>query len=94
MNAHDTSVVKSVDQLEQHLRRADADLARQGDRPHQRGLSHADRGLAVRGDRDQRAGRARLLAAGRLPGFVRVVDDKTLMIPDRRGNNRLDGFQN
>jgi len=28
------------------------------------------------------------------PGFVRVVDDKTLMIPDRRGNNRLDSLAN
>lgn len=28
------------------------------------------------------------------PGFVRVVDEKTLMIPDRPGNNRTDGFHN
>src|ERR1044072_6664486 len=28
------------------------------------------------------------------PGFVRVVDDKTLMIPDRRGNNRIDTLRN
>ena len=28
------------------------------------------------------------------PGFVRVVDDKTLMIPDRRGNNRVDSLRN
>jgi PPOX class probable FMN-dependent enzyme len=28
------------------------------------------------------------------PGFVRVVDDKTVMIPDRRGNNRLDTLRN
>jgi PPOX class probable FMN-dependent enzyme len=28
------------------------------------------------------------------PGFVRVVDEKTLMIPDRRGNNRLDSLKN
>ena len=28
------------------------------------------------------------------PGFVRVVDEKTLMIPDRRGNNRIDGMRN
>ena len=28
------------------------------------------------------------------PGFVRVVDEKTLMIPDRRGNNRLDSMRN
>lgn len=28
------------------------------------------------------------------PGFVRVADDKTLLIPDRRGNNRLDSMRN
>ena len=28
------------------------------------------------------------------PGFVRVHDDKTLLIPDRRGNNRLDTLRN
>lgn len=28
------------------------------------------------------------------PGFVRVVDEKTVLIPDRRGNNRLDTLRN
>lgn len=28
------------------------------------------------------------------PGFVRIVDDRTLMMPDRRGNNRLDTLRN
>ena len=28
------------------------------------------------------------------PGFVRILDDKTLGIPDRPGNNRIDGFRN
>jgi len=28
------------------------------------------------------------------PGFVRVVDEKTLMLPDRRGNNRIDSMRN
>jgi PPOX class probable FMN-dependent enzyme len=28
------------------------------------------------------------------PGFVRVIDDRTLAIPDRPGNNRVDGFLN
>lgn len=28
------------------------------------------------------------------PGFVEVYDDKTLIIPDRFGNHRVDGFQN
>jgi len=27
-------------------------------------------------------------------GFVRILDDRTLAIPDRPGNNRLDGFRN
>ena len=28
------------------------------------------------------------------PGFVRVLDDKTIALPDRRGNNRLDTLRN
>jgi PPOX class probable FMN-dependent enzyme len=28
------------------------------------------------------------------PGFVRVVDERTLLMPDRRGNNRLDTLRN
>ncbi len=31
---------------------------------------------------------------GDAPGFVAVLDDKTLAIPDRLGNNRLDGLRN
>ena len=31
---------------------------------------------------------------GDRPGFVRVADARTLMIPDRRGNNRIDSLRN
>ncbi|MGH6761781.1 MAG: pyridoxamine 5'-phosphate oxidase family protein [Phyllobacterium sp.] len=31
---------------------------------------------------------------GDLAGFVRVHDENTLMIPDRRGNNRIDSLRN
>ncbi len=31
---------------------------------------------------------------GDAPGFVQVLDDRTLLIPDRRGNNRIDSFVN
>ncbi len=31
---------------------------------------------------------------GDLPGFVRVHDSQTLMLPDRRGNNRIDSLRN
>ena len=42
-------------------------------------------------DRD---GRADASPRGDAPGFVRVVDDVTLLVPDRRGNNRVDSFGN
>ena len=31
---------------------------------------------------------------GDVPGFVRVHDDRTLLMPDRRGNNRVDSLRN
>ncbi len=31
---------------------------------------------------------------GDRPGFVRVADERTLVIPDRRGNNRIDSLRN
>ena len=31
---------------------------------------------------------------GDLPGFVRVHNETTLMMPDRRGNNRVDSLRN
>jgi PPOX class probable FMN-dependent enzyme len=31
---------------------------------------------------------------GDKPGFIRVADPKTLILPDRRGNNRIDSLRN
>ena len=31
---------------------------------------------------------------GDAPGFVQLLDDRTLLIPDRPGNNRIDGIKN
>lgn len=31
---------------------------------------------------------------GDQPGFVQVLDDRTLLLPDRRGNNRIDSLRN
>ncbi|WP_274424086.1 pyridoxamine 5'-phosphate oxidase family protein [Chelativorans sp. YIM 93263] len=31
---------------------------------------------------------------GDQPGFVRIHDERTLMMPDRRGNNRIDSLRN
>lgn len=39
-------------------------------------------------------GRADASPRGDAPGFVQVLDDATLLVPDRRGNNRADSFGN
>lgn len=39
-------------------------------------------------------GRADASPRGDGPGFVQVLDDRMLLIPDRRGNNRVDTFGN
>jgi predicted pyridoxine 5'-phosphate oxidase superfamily flavin-nucleotide-binding protein len=39
-------------------------------------------------------GRADVSPRGDPPGFVQVIDDTTLVIPDRPGNNRLDTMSN
>ena len=39
-------------------------------------------------------GNADVSPRGDPAGFVRVIDDKTLIIPDRPGNNRVDTMQN
>lgn len=31
---------------------------------------------------------------GDAPGFVEIVDEQTLLLPDRRGNNRIDSLRN
>jgi uncharacterized protein len=40
------------------------------------------------------SGRCDASPKGDMPGFVRVVDDLTLLIPDRLGNNRVDTLGN
>jgi PPOX class probable FMN-dependent enzyme len=40
------------------------------------------------------SGRADVSPRGDPPGFVRILDDATLAIPDRPGNNRLDSLVN
>lgn len=41
-----------------------------------------------------RDGRADVSPRGDPPGFVKILDDRTLAIPDRPGNNRLDSLSN
>jgi PPOX class probable FMN-dependent enzyme len=39
-------------------------------------------------------GKADVTPRGDPPGFVRIIDDETIIIPDRPGNNRVDTMQN
>jgi len=39
-------------------------------------------------------GRCDASPRGDAPGFVHVIDDRTLLIPDRPGNRRVDSFRN
>ena len=41
-----------------------------------------------------REGRVDASPRGDPPGFVRILDDATLLLPDRPGNNRVDSFAN
>src|SRR5207237_737831 len=40
------------------------------------------------------SGRCDASPKGDAPGFVKVIDDQTLLIPDRLGNNRVDTIRN
>ena len=94
MNAHDTSVVKSVDQLEQiYGEPMPTSLVKEVDCLNDvyRKLIEAAPFVVIA---TSGPGGLDCSPKGDLPGFVRIVDDRTLMIPDRPGNNRLDGFKN
>jgi uncharacterized protein len=94
MNAHDTNAVKSVDQLEQiYGQPIPTSLVKEVDRLNEvyRKLIEAAPFVVIA---TGGPGGLDCSPKGDLPGFVRIVDDKTLMIPDRPGNNRLDGFKN
>ena len=42
----------------------------------------------------ERRRQSRRFARGDPPGFVQILDDETLLIPDRPGNNHLDSIEN
>ena len=66
----------------------------QGDRPRHAAISQADRGGAVRVLATCGPEGLDCSPRGDPPGFVRVIDEHTLVIPDRRGNNRIDCLRN
>ena len=76
------------------LRREESELRHQGNPSHQRRLPQIDRSGAVCCGGDLGPEGLDCSPKGDPAGFVRILDDKTIAIPDRPGNNRIDGFRN
>src|SRR5262252_5232321 len=90
----DTHLINSMEALEKIYGEANGpSLAKETDRitPHYRAFIEAAPFFALAS-----AGPGGLDCSprGDAPGFVRVADEKTLLIPDRRGNNRIDSLRN
>ena len=96
MTAPFPSVITSIAELRGLIQPPSEMVCRQGHQPARRALPHPDRARAVRGAGDVvRLGRLRRLAgSGDAPGFVLVLDERRLVLPDRPGNRRLDNMQN
>ena len=58
---------------------------------HKDWLAHSPLGFVATTDAD---GRVDVSPKGDPPGFVHVIDDSTIAIPERPGNKRVDGFLN
>lgn len=89
-----THIIEDIDSLEAiYGEPVPASLAKEVDyiHPHYRTLIEASpfAALATSG-----SGGLDASPRGDAPGFVHVEDDKTLMLPDRRGNNRIDSLRN
>jgi len=88
------TLVETVEQLEAiYGPPAEASLVKEADRITPEYAAYIDASpfavLATSGP-----GRLDCSPRGDLPGFIRIVDDRTLMLPDRRGNNRVDSLRN
>ena len=87
--------VNSVDELRAIVGEPDQYVAKKvKDRlsPIQRDwLAHSPLGFVATTDAD---GRVDVSPKGDPPGFVHVIDDTTIAIPERPGNKRVDGYRN
>jgi len=88
------TIITSLDELEAlYGRPAETSLVKETDRitPHYRAFIDASPFVAL-----ATAGAEGLDCSprGDKPGFVRVADERTLLMPDRHGNNRIDSLRN
>jgi PPOX class probable FMN-dependent enzyme len=91
MHSHMLSTLAELDAL--YAEPAGASLAKEVDylHPHYRAFVEASPFCVLSTVTD---GAGECTPRGDKPGFVQVLDDRTLLLPDRRGNNRLDALRN
>ena len=93
-NGHSNHLVTSLDELKRiYGEPGGGSIAKETDRitAHYRALIESAPFFALASAGD---GGLDCSPRGDAPGFVRVHDEKTLLIPDRRGNNRIDTLRN
>ncbi|BBY28005.1 MSMEG_1061 family FMN-dependent PPOX-type flavoprotein [Mycolicibacterium sediminis] len=92
---HHATLVTSVEQLRDIVGHPAAPAAKKVtgslSAAQQDWLSHSPLGFVATTDE---AGRVDVSPKGDPPGFVRILDDVTIAIPERPGNRRVDGFLN
>ncbi|WP_277213732.1 MSMEG_1061 family FMN-dependent PPOX-type flavoprotein [Isoptericola croceus] len=95
MSSHGGTPVKTVAELEEHV---GIPLPRVRDKvddrlreDHRRWIAESPLCFLATADAD---GRADVSPKGDPAGFVHVLDDATIAVPDRPGNRRVDGFRN
>src|ERR1700754_776821 len=90
--AHEVTTVDELRAIVGHPQQAVADKVKDRLSPVQRDwLACSPLGFVATTDAQ---GRVDVSPKGDPPGFVHVIDDTTIAIPERPGNKRVDGYQN
>ena len=89
--SHITELAELREQFGDPLPVAVACVREQLDEHHKLFIQHSPLMCVATSDAD---GQPSISPKGDPPGFVHVADDRTLVIPDRPGNNRILSFQN
>lgn len=90
-----TDVVTSIDDVYRDMRRPyESQTSKFIDRIDQHIRAWIERSTFLTMATVDRSGNMDVSPKGDPAGFVTILDDKTLAIPDRPGNHRYDGFQN
>jgi len=91
----DMAKIETIEQLRQHYRPAmERAVAKQMPTLERHSRRYIELSPFVTVSSCGADGRLDVSPRGEAPGFVHVLDDQTLAIPDRPGNNRLDTLQN